>query len=45
MFLYRPESMRIGSIRISGGNIMDTVEQIEDIWDRVIPEYPGSIPR
>jgi putative ABC transport system permease protein len=40
MFLYRPESMRIGSIRISGGNIMDTVEQIEDIWDRVIPEYP-----
>ena len=40
MFQYRPESMRIGSIRISGGNIMDTVEQIEDIWDRVIPEYP-----
>jgi putative ABC transport system permease protein len=40
MFLYRPESMRIGSVRISGGNIMDTVEQIEDIWDRVIPEYP-----
>ena len=40
MFQYRPEAMRIGSIRISGGNIMDTVEQIEDIWDRVIPEYP-----
>ena len=40
MFQYRPDAMRIGSIRISGGNIMDTVEQIEDIWDRVIPEYP-----
>jgi len=40
MFLYRPEAMRIGSIRISGGSIMDTVDKIEDIWDRVIPEYP-----
>ncbi len=40
MFTYNPENLRIGSIRISGGNIMDTVEQIEDVWDRVIPEYP-----
>ena len=40
MFTYNPENLRIGSIRISGGNIMDTVEQIEDIWERVIPEYP-----
>ena len=40
MFSYDPESFRIGSIRITGGNIMDTVEQIEDTWKRVIPEYP-----
>jgi putative ABC transport system permease protein len=40
MFTYDPNSFRIGSIRISGGNIMDTVEQIEDTWKRVIPEYP-----
>jgi putative ABC transport system permease protein len=40
MFTYNPENLRIGSIRISGGNIMDTVAQIEDIWERVIPEYP-----
>ena len=40
MFTYNPEGLRIGSIRITGGNIMDTVETIEDAWDRVIPEYP-----
>ena len=40
MFTYDPNALRIGSIRITGGNIMETVEQIEDIWDRVIPEYP-----
>jgi putative ABC transport system permease protein len=40
MFTYDPESLRIGSIRITGGSIMDTVEQIEDAWDRVVPEYP-----
>ena len=40
MFTYDPESLRIGSIRITGGNIMDTVEQIEDAWERGIPEYP-----
>ena len=40
MFRYAPESLRIGSIRITGGNIMDTVEQIEGAWERVIPEYP-----
>ena len=40
MFTYDPNALRIGSIRIKGGNIMDTVEQIEDVWVRVIPEYP-----
>ena len=40
MFTYDPESVRIGSIRITGGNIMDTVEEIEAAWKRVVPEYP-----
>ncbi|RZV31748.1 MAG: FtsX-like permease family protein [Chromatiales bacterium] len=40
MFFNDPEGFRIGSIRITGGNIMDTVETIENAWDRVIPEYP-----
>ena len=40
IFQYAPESLRIGSVRIIGGSIMDSVESVEDVWDRVIPEYP-----
>ena len=40
LFLYDPGSLRIGSVRITGGNMMDTIAEIEDAWDRVIPEYP-----
>ena len=40
LFTYFPDAIRIGSIRITGGNMMDTIAQIEDAWDRVIPEYP-----
>lgn len=40
VYQYVPESLRIGSIRISGGNILDTVADIEDVWNRVVPEYP-----
>jgi putative ABC transport system permease protein len=40
MYLYVPDRSRIGSVRISGGDIMGTVEQIEEVWDRVIPDYP-----
>jgi len=40
MYFYSPASLRIGSVRITGGSIMDTVESIEDVWDRVIPDYP-----
>jgi len=39
-YQYSPDSLRIGSIRITGGNILDTVTDIEDVWNRVIPEYP-----
>ena len=37
---YTPSSLRMGSVRITGGSIIDTVEQIEAAWDRVIPDYP-----
>jgi putative ABC transport system permease protein len=40
MYIYNPDALRIGSIRITGGSIMDSVERIEDVWDRIIPEYP-----
>jgi putative ABC transport system permease protein len=39
-YTYQPEAFREASIRISSGNMMDTVEAIEDVWKRVIPEYP-----
>jgi putative ABC transport system permease protein len=40
IYFYAPTSSRIGSIRIDSGNVMDTVEAIEDVWKRVIPDYP-----
>ena len=40
MYLYAPTEVRVGSIRITGGNMLTTVEAIEDVWKRVIPEYP-----
>jgi len=40
MYFYSPGSLRMGSVRITGGSIMDTVDRIEDVWDRVIPDYP-----
>jgi putative ABC transport system permease protein len=40
VFMYRPANLRIGSVRVSGGNFMDAVAQIEQAWKRVVPEYP-----
>lgn len=40
IYYYSPRSLRIGSLRISGGNMMASVEAIEDVWKRVIPDYP-----
>lgn len=40
IFQYSPTSLRIGSVRIMGGTMMDSVENVEDVWNRVIPEYP-----
>jgi putative ABC transport system permease protein len=40
IFQYSPDSLRIGSVRITGGNMMDSIERVEEIWNRVIPDYP-----
>ena len=40
VFMYRPSSLRIGSVRISGSDMMGTLADVEDAWDRVIPDYP-----
>ena len=41
VYLYQPESFRIASVRIAGGNNMaDAVKAIGATWDKVIPEYP-----
>jgi putative ABC transport system permease protein len=40
MYVWQTDYIRIGSVRITGGNIMDSVEQIEAAWDSVIPDYP-----
>jgi putative ABC transport system permease protein len=40
MYYMSAESMRVGSIRITSGSVLATIESIEDVWDEVIPEYP-----
>jgi len=39
-YMYQPEAFRIASLRITQGDIIDTVDDIEAVWKRVIPEYP-----
>jgi len=39
-YTYQPEVFRVASIRITGGSMIKTVEEIENVWKRVIPEYP-----
>ena len=40
VFNYSPTAVRIASIRITGGNMLGTIEDIERVWKRVIPDYP-----
>ena len=40
VFSYSPNAMRMASIRITGGSMLGTIEEVERIWKRVIPEYP-----
>ena len=40
MYIYDPERFRIGSVRITGGSMMQVLDQVENAWDRVVPDYP-----
>ena len=40
VYVYTPELFRIGSVRVTAGNMLAAVEDIEDVWNRVVPEYP-----
>ena len=40
IYSWNEAPIRMGSIRISGGNMLETVENIEAVWDRIYPEYP-----
>jgi len=40
VFMYAPSRTSVASIRITGGNMLGTIEEIENAWNRVIPEYP-----
>jgi len=40
MYVYDPSQFRIGSVRVTAGNMLTAIEDIENAWDRVIPEYP-----
>jgi putative ABC transport system permease protein len=41
VFFYSARSLRTGSVRIrAGADFMDTVGAVEDVWKRVIPDYP-----
>jgi putative ABC transport system permease protein len=39
LFIQAPYT-RVAPIRITGGNMLDVIADIEAVWDRVIPEYP-----
>ena len=39
VYYYYPEGLYVGSIRIKG-DMAATVEEIEEVWKTVIPEYP-----
>lgn len=40
IYMYQPELFFNASIRIEAGNMMNTLTEIERVWDRVVPEYP-----
>jgi len=40
VFYSSPAANRVASIRITGGNMLSTIDKIEEVWKRVIPDYP-----
>ena len=39
VFIYQPY-VHIGSVRLAGTDYLQAISDIEDVWKRVIPEYP-----
>lgn len=40
MYFYDPRAFRIGSVRVTTGNWLAAIGEIERTWKRVIPDYP-----
>ncbi|MEM8547160.1 MAG: FtsX-like permease family protein, partial [Pseudomonadota bacterium] len=40
IYWYQENEIRVGSIRITAGNMSDAIDDIERVWKRVIPDYP-----
>lgn len=40
VFLLSPESTRVASIRVRGENLVQTLADIEAVWEQVNPDYP-----
>jgi len=40
IFLMAPQRYRLASLRLSGGAIPAKLEQIDAVWERVVPAYP-----
>jgi len=40
VYWYEPDAFRVASVRVTHGDILDTVDDIEAVWKRTIPEYP-----
>ena len=43
VFLMAPEYYNIGSIKVEGRAMQATLADIEETWDRIIPDYPIQI--
>ncbi|MEM6808137.1 MAG: FtsX-like permease family protein [Pseudomonadota bacterium] len=40
VYWYQENIVRVGSVRITAGNMSDAIDDIERAWKRVIPDYP-----
>jgi putative ABC transport system permease protein len=40
MFLIEGDWLRIASVRVRGENLVQTIRDIERVWDDVVPDYP-----
>lgn len=40
MFVVRPAGVETAAIRVSGSNISETVGQIDEVWNRLHPDFP-----